>query len=94
MLMDRTRKRGSPRQGTPILRIKGLQPKQKRWMVEYGNFLLEGVGKPYSPGAISHVAEGAYAIHIRRALSDTELELLTAEWLALPAIDDAGLVDL
>lgn len=33
---------------------------------------------------------GDVAIHLRRRLSDEEIAGLPAEWLAIPAIDEAG----
>jgi hypothetical protein len=44
--------------------------------------LLEGVGT-----GPDHWTRGADAIHLRRRLSDAEIERLDPAWLALPAID-------
>lgn len=44
---------------------------------------LEGVGKePTIPLA------GEFAAHFRRSLTESEMEMLSAEWLAIPARDN------
>lgn len=48
------------------------------------NIELSGVG-----AGETRVDYGDIAIHFRRRVSDDELRGLSAEWLALPAIDEA-----
>ena len=68
----------------PVL-ISSLDTQTKRYMVNLAASLLEGVGS-----GENFAGAGDVAIHFRRALSYHEIEKLTHEWLAIPAIDMAG----
>lgn len=49
--------------------------------------LLDGVGRGNPVYATTPKGK---ALHVRKSLSDEEMEMLTEEWLALPAIDEFG----
>ncbi len=57
---------------------------QMVFMAELGKSLLNGVGT----GQDYELWKGP-CFHFRRQLSDSELQLLSAEWLAIPAVDMA-----
>lgn len=46
--------------------------------------LLNGVGTGQN-----YSKDGGIAVHLRRRLSEAELALLSQEWLAIPAVDEA-----
>lgn len=62
-----------------------LVPWKRRVLEKIGEQLLDGVGT-----GETYILHGKTAVHVRRSLSPTEIAGLSAEWLAIPAVDIAG----
>jgi hypothetical protein len=62
-----------------------MSPAQVQRLIDEGMRLLDGVGMGQT-----FIKRGGNCVHVRRQLSEGELALLSAEWLAIPPVDMAG----